>query len=158
MESSKRFSSAAISDRTIASMPIKPRYVKSILDGTKRYEFRRTRINPELTHFVVYSCSPAKRIVAIAEVEKVVHMDNPENLWKHTRQGAGILKKDFMDYFAGARSAFAIAIKDVITLDNEVRPTQILRGFSIPQCYRYVDGKFLEKIADLGLQGNAHTN
>ena len=54
-------------DSVIAFLPIKPIYANRILEGSKRYEFRRTRLRQDITHVVIYSTSPVKKIVGIAE-------------------------------------------------------------------------------------------
>ena len=46
-------------------LSIKPKYVKSIIEGEKRYEFRKTIFkNREINRIYIYSSSPVKKIVA----------------------------------------------------------------------------------------------
>ena len=139
-----------VSECVIAFMPIKPVYVQRILDGEKNFEFRRTRIRSDLTHIVIYSCYPVKKVVGIAKV-KSVNEASPSRMWDLTKHAAGISRKDFRSYFTGAKLAFAISLGEVLTLNSEICPTQISKGFTIPQSYRYIDASFVQKITTLGL-------
>ena len=141
----------APSGRVIAFMPIKPKYVERILDGGKGYEFRRTRIRPDLTHIVIYSCFPVKKVVGIAEVESV-DAGSPDKMWTQTRRAAGMSREEFMHYFEGARSAVAIALGKITALERGVCPSEVSEGFTVPQCYRYINEGFLERVVELGRQ------
>lgn len=135
-------------------MPIKPEYASRILSGEKLFEYRRTNIRTDLTHLVIYSSSPVKRIVALAKVDSV-EVASPSALWDRTKHAAGISRRRFREYFSGARSAVAISMGAVHPLAVELVPADVEDGFHIPQSYRYVDKKFLEKVASLGRAKNA---
>jgi len=133
----------------IAFMPIKPIYAKRILSGEKHFEFRRTRIRSDLTHIVIYSSYPVKKVVGLAEVNSVDEA-SPSKMWDLTKHAAGITRQDFRNYFNGAKSAVAISLGKVFPLDLEICPTQVSESFTVPQSYRYIDTNFLSKIAELG--------
>lgn len=133
----------------IAFMPIKPEYTNLILDGAKQFEFRRTNIRSDLTHLVIYSSSPVKRIVALAEVD-FVESGPPSAVWERTKHAAGIPRRTFRQYFAGSGAAVAISLKRVVPLASHVRPGEIQEGFAIPQSFRYVGCEFLNKVLALG--------
>jgi hypothetical protein len=42
----------------IVFLPIKPIYAERLMDGTKRFEFRRRPMSADVTHIVVYASSP----------------------------------------------------------------------------------------------------
>lgn len=138
----------------IAFMPIKPEYANRILSGEKQFEFRRTSIRSDLTHLIIYSSSPVKRIVALAEVDSV-EMASPSALWDRTKHAAGISRRNYREYFSGAGSAVAISLKRVLPLVSKIEPSEVEEGFNIPQSFRYVDEMFLDKVLSLGLiRGN----
>lgn len=143
-------------ESVIAFMPIKPEYAQRILTGEKQFEFRRTSIRPDLTHLVIYSSSPIKRIVALAEVD-FVEMGSPSTLWERTKHAAGISREKFRKYFSGKESAVAISLKRVFPLLSELEPSEIEEGFSIPQSFRYVDAEFLGKVVSLGFVSDAES-
>ena len=44
-------------------LSIKPDYVEKILDGSKKYEFRKIIFNDNIQRIMIYSSSPVKKIV-----------------------------------------------------------------------------------------------
>jgi len=125
-------------------LSIKPRYVKSIIDGEKRYEFRKKVFrNPSVSRVLIYSSSPVKKIVASFEVGKILE-DRPADLWENVKDYAGIDDRDFFDYFAGKSRAFAIEIQDLQELPEPIDPREAIPGFVPPQSYCYMDGVKLE--------------
>ena len=44
-------------------MSIKPEYVKKIFDGTKKYEYRKTKCKIKPTKIIVYASTPVKKVV-----------------------------------------------------------------------------------------------
>ena len=125
-------------------LSIKPRYVKSIIDGEKRYEFRKKVFrNPSVSRVLIYSSSPVKKIVASFEVGKILE-DRPADLWENVKDYAGIDDRAFFDYFAGKSRAFAIEIQDLQELPEPIDPREAIPGFVPPQSYCYMDGVKLE--------------
>lgn len=125
-------------------LSIKPRYVKSIIDGEKRYEFRKKVFrNPSVNRVLIYSSSPVKKIVASFEVGKILE-DYPADLWESVKDYAGIDDRDFFDYFAGKSRAFAIEIQDLQELPEPIDPRETIPGFVPPQSYCYMNGVMLE--------------
>lgn len=139
----------------IAFMPIKPEYADRIVAGKKHFEFRRTNIRSDLTHLIIYSSSPVKRIVGLAVVRSV-EVATPSRLWEKTKHAAGISRQGFREYFQGARAAVAISLSRVFPLDESVCPNDVADGFTIPQSFRYVDYLFLMKVVTLGSTVDAY--
>ncbi len=82
-------------------LSIKPKYVKSIIEGEKRYEFRKAIFrNREINRIFIYSSAPVKKIVALFEISTILE-DNPIVLWDQVRDHAGIEDSEFFSYFAG---------------------------------------------------------
>jgi predicted transcriptional regulator len=132
----------------IAFIPIKPKYVDRIINGEKLYEFRKASIRPDLTHLIIYSGSPIKKIVGIAEVE-TIEVGAPSKIWEKTKHVAGISRAEFREYFRGKKNAYAIKLKKVHVLSRQINPEDIKNGFNIPQSYSYVRPAFLHKILEV---------
>ena len=82
-------------------LSIKPKYVKSIIEGEKRYEFRKTIFkNREINRIYIYSSSPVKKIVGTFEIGGILE-DHPVDLWDTVKEFAGIDNRDFFAYFEG---------------------------------------------------------
>lgn len=136
-------------DSVIAFLPIKPIYANRILEGSKRYEFRRSRLRQDITHVVIYSTSPVKKIVGIAEVVGVAAA-SVSATWRKTRQGAGISRSAFNAYFSGSESAIFISLRRAVRLKKELDPTEVRSGFKVPQSFSYVDESFIKRVLFAG--------
>jgi len=120
-------------------LSIKPKYVKSILEGEKRYEFRKAIFrNPSVSRIFIYSSAPVKRIVALFEISTILN-DHPAALWDRVRDHAGIDDEEFFSYFAGRSHGYAIGIRDLQEFAEPINPYETTPGFVPPQSYCYVD-------------------
>jgi type I restriction enzyme, S subunit len=121
-------------------LSIKPKYVKSIIEGDKRYEFRKTIFkNREINRIYIYSSSPVKKIVASFVIGDILE-DHPSDLWDTVKEYAGINDQDFFTYFEGKSRAFAIEIQNLRELTDPIDPYETMPGFVPPQSYCYMDG------------------
>jgi predicted transcriptional regulator len=121
-------------------LSIKPKYVKSIIEGDKRYEFRKSIFkNRKINRIYIYSSSPVKKIIGSFEVGGILE-DHPVDLWANVKDYAGIDDRDFFSYFEGKSRAFAIEIQDLREFSTPVDPWETVPGFVPPQSYCYMDG------------------
>ncbi len=117
-------------------MSINPQYVKNILEGTKRFEFRKTRCKESVDTIIIYSTAPVMQVVAEVEVKAIIE-DSPKRVWKMTKEAAGIDKSFFDEYYSGRNTAVAYALGEI---RQYLQPRQ-LSDFGIktaPQSYVYV--------------------
>ena len=121
-------------------LSIKPKYVKSIIAGEKRYEFRKTIFKSrEINRIYIYSSSPVKKIVGTFKIGEILE-DHPNNLWDMVKEFAGIDNRDFFAYFEGKSRAFAIEIQNLQEFNDPIDPYETMPGFVPPQSYCYMDG------------------
>jgi type I restriction enzyme S subunit len=121
-------------------LSIKPRYVKSIFEREKRYEFRKTIFkNRGINRIFIYSSSPVKKIVGTFEIGGILE-DHPVDLWDTVKEFAGIDNRDFFAYFEGKSRAFAIEIQNPQEFGDPIDPYERMPGFVPPQSYCYMDG------------------
>ncbi len=93
-----------------ALLSIKPEFANLIFAGTKRYEFRRAVFKRgDLDGVLVYASSPVQRVIGEFQIEAII-ADDPESVWRQTRQFAGISRAYFMSYFDGRDYAYAIKV------------------------------------------------
>lgn len=119
------------------------------MDGTKHYEYRKAVPVKKVTHIVVYASSPKKKIVGIAEVEKVISGPVAQ-IWKKTSAYSGINKEAYFEYFAEKDVAYAFKLSEIKKLKSDVSPFDFWKDFSIPQSFRYLENKFFSQIDSLG--------
>lgn len=98
-------------------LSIKPEYANKILEGTKRYEFRKHLAQGAITRILLYSSSPEKRIVGEVEVVGTLTMKKTP-LWECTKTSAGINRKKFREYFRGCSLAHAYQLGKAIKYDQ----------------------------------------
>lgn len=127
---------------SILLISIHPEYVKKILSGEKRFEFRKTFPKAEVTHLVIYATAPIKRWVAIAEIESIL-TGSPYSIWEKTKRAAGITREAFRKYYAGRSQGVAFKLGRVFSLSAEdSRKIQV----SGPQSYSFFPWEFFLKL------------
>ncbi|MBF0329950.1 MAG: hypothetical protein HQL10_12390 [Nitrospirae bacterium] len=92
-------------------LSIKPEYAEKILDGEKKYEFRRTVFrDTSIKKVVIYASSPIKRVIGEFEIDSIIAL-GIDALWKKTMHCAGIEKDFYYNYFYGKKIGYAIKVK-----------------------------------------------
>ena len=114
-------------------LSIKPHYVKEIVSGNKRYEFRKRIFKQSVVKVYIYETAPVSKI--IGEFQPVdVLQGPPEEIWQKTKRYSGIKKENYDHYYSGKSTAFAIEIKNLQIYE---KPKNL--PFHAPQSYRYID-------------------
>ena len=117
-------------------LSINPNHVENILNGTKRYEFRKRVCKKKVDKILIYSTTPIKKVVGEAEIEEVL-IDEPEIIWKKTKEESGIDKNFFDKYYENKNEAVAYKLKNVMKYR---RPRELKdEGVSTaPQSFQYI--------------------
>ena len=133
--------------RKVVFLPIKPVFAERLIEGTKHFEFRRRPIQNDVTHLVVYASSPCQRIIGIVQV-KHVESGSVRSIWDKTKEYAGISKSEYMNYFSGTTTAYAIAIdpSKTVRFDKHISPRDIQQNFVVPQSFKYVGSDFMQSL------------
>ncbi len=85
---------------------INPEHVQNIINGVKKYEYRKIAAKQDISSIIIYETTPIKKIVAEAEIIEVL-MLSPNKLWEQTKFESGITKDFFYKYFEGRDVAYA---------------------------------------------------
>lgn len=118
-------------------LPINPKYVELILNGTKKYEYRRTKPKKKIDKIIIYETSPTMKIVGEVEVTQTIELEK-EKLWIETHLKSGIDKNFYDDYFKNKKSALAFKLGKFTIYET---PKE-LKEFGIkhaPQSFVYLD-------------------
>lgn len=118
-------------------LSINPNHVENILNGTKRYEFRKKACKRHVDKILIYSTTPIMKVVGEAEVEDVL-VDDPEAIWKKTKAKSGIDKKFFDRYYENRDQAVAYKLKNVIKY-GEPKELKDYGVNSAPQSFQYIE-------------------
>jgi predicted transcriptional regulator len=131
-------------------MSIHPLYAGLILSGSKRVEFRRTRLRASVSHVLIYETAPVQRVTGFFEVDAVIEAA-PQSIWRRFAPVAGIDHTAFSSYFAGRRIATAIQVGRVVSLSRHISLASFERRPVVPQSFRYVSTTWLERISGRGI-------
>jgi predicted transcriptional regulator len=119
-------------------LSIKPRFAEAIMDGGKKYEFRKNKFaKKDITYAYIYSTSPVKKIIGIFKIAEIIE-DRPSALWDRLKDQSGISEKEFFDYFNNKETGFAFEIKEVEKFEEPLDPKILFPNFVPPQSFCYL--------------------
>jgi len=119
-------------------LSIKPEFAEKILDGSKKFEFRKGIFkNSEITTVVIYATMPVGKVVGQFQIADVL-TDNPESLWNKTKRYAGISKSFYDSYYEGRDKAVAIKIGSVERFSAPQPISSLGINIKPPQSYLYL--------------------
>lgn len=116
---------------TAILLSIRPLYAQQILDGSKKYEYRRICPKQTITNVVLYVTAPVCRIVAEVEVINCL-IGTPEELWFATMDGSDLCKDDLMNYYAGCKMGCALELGTV----QPFEPLRSLQDYGLAKAPR----------------------
>jgi predicted transcriptional regulator len=117
-------------------LSINPEHVENIINGKKRFEFRRARCRDDVDTIVIYSTSPVMRVVAEVTVDEVI-IGNVLDVWNQTKGNAGVSYRFYRKYFKGKNTAVAYKLGTV----TEFPQPKELSDFGAthpPQSFAYI--------------------
>ncbi len=132
----------------IIFLPIKPNYAHKILNGEKRYEFRKINFAREIDIAIIYASSPEKKILGCFKIEEIL-VDSPKIIWKICKEYSGINKENFFTYFSRRTTATALKISRKYILEEFIEPKKIWPDFKIPQSFKYTNGYEFDAMMDV---------
>ena len=124
---------------TTVLLSIRPRFAQAILDGRKKFEFRRILYRHSgVSRVVIYASSPLQRVIGEFSIA-AVHSLPPKELWRRTHKHAGIDQSYFASYFEGCNLGHAL---EVGASTRYKKPLQLKVACGInrpPQSFCYLD-------------------
>lgn len=118
-------------------LSINPEHIENILCGKKLFEFRKVRCKSDVDKIIMYATAPQKMVVAEAEIEEIIE-DEINEVWRQTREFAGISYEFFRAYYKGKKKAVAYRLRNVEAYE---RPRQ-LSEYGVeypPQSFVYLE-------------------
>ena len=117
-------------------LSIKPEYVEKILQGEKKFEYRKRLAKEDVSYIYVYSTAPSMKVVASVHIEGHLS-DSPTALWEKTKAAAGISRAKFRDYFRGCKNAYAYKLGKVEVFESPKNLSDF--GVAVaPQSFVYI--------------------
>lgn len=118
-------------------LSIKPEYVEKILQGTKKFEYRKRLAKEDISIIYIYSTSPLKKVVASVKIIERLSAP-PNSLWEKTKSSAGISRAKYQAYFRGCKIAYAYKLGEVEVFDKSKSLIEYGIQFA-PQSFIYID-------------------
>ena len=117
-------------------LPIAPKYVDKILEGEKKYEFRKKMCIKDIKRIYLYATNPKKQILGEVEVLDKVTMDK-EKLWSIVAKQSGITYEYYSKYFEGYKKGNAYKLGSSIRYENGIKLQDLGIAYT-PQSHVYV--------------------
>lgn len=117
-------------------LSINPEHVVNILNGSKKYEFRKRKCRQPVKKIVMYETAPTMLVVGEAEVLEIIE-DSPEKVWSVTASFSGINKSFFDQYYYGRNVAVAYKLGKI----KKFKQPRSLSDYGLrqaPQSFAYV--------------------
>ncbi len=118
-------------------MSIKPEYVVQILNGKKKYEYRKRACKRNVDKIFIYATVPECKVVGEVAVKDVI-IKNVDQLWAMTKSESGINKEFFDKYFADKEEGVAYQLGEVVQYEHP-KMLDELGVKKAPQSYQYID-------------------
>lgn len=118
-------------------LSIKPEFVKQIINGNKKFEYRKRIFKQDVESVIIYSTMPEGMIVGEFKIDKIIK-DSLSEIWNQTCRYSGITEDFFYEYFSGKEDGYAIKIKEFIEYDEPIDPKKFDKNFIAPQSYKYI--------------------
>ena len=115
-------------------LSIKPEYAEKLLNGEKKFEFRRVLPkNKDITRVIIYATMPIGKVVGEFEIAELIS-ESPVRLWEITAEFSGITE----NFFEGRKIPHAIKVGKVRKYKHNKDLSDILPSGVAPQSFCYV--------------------
>ena len=123
-----------------ALLSIKPEFVEEIIEGRKKFEYRKKVFKrSDVSSIVVYATKPYGKVVGEFEIENILE-EGIDKLWNDTKHFSGISEEFFYEYFKDRESGFAIQIKEFEEYEEHLELSEFDSTLKVaPQSFCYLE-------------------
>ena len=107
------------------------------MEGTKTFEFRKSRCHEDVEDVLIYCTCPVKKIVGRAKIKDILE-GTPEEIWAMTEGRGGVEKEFFEEYYHDRTKAIAFELEDVERFKQPLGLNDVGIGYA-PQSFAYID-------------------
>ncbi|WOC32349.1 MULTISPECIES: hypothetical protein [Caproicibacterium] len=117
-------------------LSINPEHVVNILNGSKKYEFRKRKCKQPVRKIVMYETAPTMLVIGEVDILEIIE-DSPEKVWSETSSFSGVNKSFFDHYYQGHDIAVAYKLGKI----KKFKRPRSLSDYGLhqaPQSFAYV--------------------
>lgn len=119
-------------------LSIKPEFANKILNGEKKFEFRKSLFRRDgIKTVLIYATMPIGKVIGEFDIDHIIS-NSPQQVWQETSKFSGITKSFFDSYFENKEMAHAIKVKQAREYDAPQDLEEIKAGLKAPQSYVYI--------------------
>jgi predicted transcriptional regulator len=122
-------------------LSIKPKMAEAILNGSKKWEYRKVAPQVEIgSRVIIYASRHCKEIVGEFVIAKILK-EPVDLLIEKTIAETPHKKEEIYSYFAKRKIGYALKVENPLKYDQPISLTEIRKmipGFLPPQNYRYL--------------------
>lgn len=124
----------------LALLSVHPEFATALLNGTKRVEFRKRALAPDVTHVAIYATKPVGRVVGVFSIEEQV-VATPQHLWRTFADVAGISRPNFFAYYGDTDRGVGIRVGRLVGFDRSMSLQEAFGISHAPQSFQYFEAK-----------------
>lgn len=117
-------------------MSVSPVYFEQIVNGEKRYEYRKKRCRDTISAIVLYVGRPVSKVLGEIEVDEPIE-GTPDEIWSATGDFSGVSKEMLLLYCNDKKTVYAYPIKRVNMYDKPRRLQEYGKKYP-PQSFYYL--------------------
>ena len=118
-------------------LSIKPEYAHKILEGTKKYEYRKHLPKKKIDKIIIYSTAPEGIVIGEVQVDAILS-GSPTAIWETSKKNSGISREKYRKYFKGCKTAIAFCLSNPIIYQEITTLSDMGICFS-PQSFIYLE-------------------
>lgn len=101
-----------------AVLSIKPRFAEAIFSGRKTVEYRKSGLRPGVDGVYIHVCGEDPACAQGFASYSGYICGAPSDVWEKTKDTGCVTEDEFFDYFKGAKTAYALKLKEAIKFEN----------------------------------------
>jgi predicted transcriptional regulator len=129
-------------------MAIQPAFAQAILSGSKRIEFRKRRLAPDIDTVLIYESAPTQRIVGHFTIART-ELKTPRRLWEEYGSIGSIGHAEYFSYYGEHVRAVGLVIAHVERYPQPIALDDLSLSPAVPQSFSYLPASALAEVRSL---------
>ena len=118
-------------------LSIKPEYVEKILQGSKKFEYRKRLAKEDVSVIYIYSTAPSMKVVASVQVLSRLSA-SPTAIRQKTKKEEAISQAKYKENYRGCKTAYAYEL-GAVNIFEVAKQLPEYGITSAPQSFAYIE-------------------